>query len=126
MKKTILMGSILAVFVLMMTPCIPAVQVQSSESSINQTLSEKTSLLFTDIDNAEDLGSLNFLVLKKLVDRLTDDSFQGILGILLVAVVPVLIGLLFWSIAAIVVGILLIVFRDSDQHIEIRKDQKGK
>jgi len=83
MKKTILMGSILAVFVLMMTPCIPAVQVQSSESSINQTLSEKTSLLFTDIDNAEDLGSLNFLVLKKLVDRLTDDSFQGILGILL-------------------------------------------
>jgi len=50
----------------------------------------------------------------------------GVLGVLLVAVIPVLIGLLFWSIAAIVVGILLIVFRDSDQHIEIRKDQKGK
>ena len=50
----------------------------------------------------------------------------GVLGVLLVAVIPVLIGLLFWSIAAIVVGILLIVFRDSDQQIEIRKDQKGK
>jgi len=77
MKKTIVMGSILAVFVLMITPCIPALQVQSNESSINKTLSQKKSLLFTDMDKAEDLESTISPVLKRLGRGLTDDGFQG-------------------------------------------------
>jgi len=71
MKKKILMGSILAIFVLMMTPCIPALQVQSNESSIDKTLSQKASLLFSDNDNAKDLESTMSLVFKKLINILT-------------------------------------------------------
>ena len=82
MNKKILIGSILAVFFLMMTPCIPALQVQSNESSINKTLNKKASLLFTDADNAETFESINSLVFKRLSNRLIDDGFQGIFDIL--------------------------------------------
>jgi len=135
MKKTILIVNILAVFVLMMTPCIPAVQVQSNESSINKTLSQKTSLLFYDADNEEKFESTISLVFKKLSSGLIDDGFQDnfnplrkwlnrIWGLLLLfdcfTILPM--GLISWFLCSGVFGPLSIIFYGKEQaELEFRE-----
>ena len=111
MKKAILIGSILAAFLMLMTPCISAVNVQATETAVEEKIETiwqrlETNLVGTRNEKISSLVDWNFPLLSAIIAviLIIISLLFGIPGKILVAIGEALI---FLSENAFLLGVII-------------------